>query len=369
MTDIFIPVVDQHRHPLMPTTPARARRWVKSGKATSFWQAEIFCVRLNVEPSAQHRQLTVVGVDPGSCKEGYCVLSAAHTFLNIQADARTGVQRAEQQSTRTRHTRRSRKTPCRPPRQNRHHARKKVPPSTKARWQWKLRLATFLCRLFPVAGFVVEDIKASTRPGAGGKWNTSFSPLEVGKRWFYNELHQLAPVTVRQGWETKDLRELLGFKKTSKKLAEVWHAHCVDAWVLAHSLAGGRTLPDNTRLVCIAPLVWHRRQLHRLQPERGGKRKPYGGTLSQGIKRGTLVQHPKWGKCYVGGTLNGRISLHDAHTGHRLTQTAKVTDCRVLKLLRWRTRLIPLSITMGTKKGAGVSSRRLKVDRSRRPKN
>lgn len=345
MAHTFVPVVDQHQHPLMPTTPARARRWIRSGKATGFWKGGVFCVRLLVEPSARETQPIVVGIDPGSKKEGYSVVSAAHTYLNIQADARTGVQEAEQQSTRMRRTRRYRKTPCRQPRQNRHQSRKKLPPSTKARWQWKLRLATFLCQLYPVSAFVVEDIKTMTRPGTGGRWNSTFSPLQVGKIWFYNALHKLAPVTIKQGWETKALREQLGLKKTSKKLAEVWNAHCVDAWVLAYSAVGGCTTPDNTRLVCIAPLVWHRRRLHRLQPELGGKRKPYGGTLSQGIKRGTLVRHPKWGKAYVGGTLDGKISLHEPQTGKRLTQGAKVTDCRLIKLMRWRTRLVPLSST------------------------
>ncbi len=340
---MFVSVVDRNQNPLMPTTPARARRWLTSGKATAFWQGGIFCVRLNVEPSARITQPVVVGIDPGSKKEGYSVVSAAHTYLNFQADARAGVKEAEQQSTRMRRARRSRKTPCRPPRANRHQAYKKLPPSTKARWQWKLRLATWLCRMFPITGFVVEDIKASTRPGPGGTWNTTFSPLQVGKAWFYNALSALAPVTVKQGWETKALREQVGLKKTSKKMAEVWQAHCVDAWVLAHSAVGGSTVPENTQLVCISPLVWHRRQLHRLQPERGGRRSPYGGTLSQGLRRGTLVRHPKWGKAYVGGTLDGKLSLHDPITGKRVTQTAKVTDCRLIKLVRWRTRLVPLS--------------------------
>ena len=169
--------------------------------------------------------------------------------------------------------------------------------------------------------------------------------MGVGKLWFYNALQKIAPVTIKQGWETNTLREHLGLKKTSRKLTEDWNAHCVDAWVLAHSAVGGSITPDNVRLVCIAPLVWHHRQLHRLQAERGGKRKPYGGTLSQGIKRGTLVNHPKWGNTYVGGTLDGRVSLHHPQTGKRLTQGAKVTDCRVIKLLRWRTRLVPFSPT------------------------
>jgi len=37
--------------------------------------------------------------------------------------------------------------------------------------------------------------------------------------------------------------------------------------------------------------------------------------------------------------------LHDPETGKRLTQSAKVADCRPMKLLRWKTRLVPLSPT------------------------
>ena len=301
MSHLFVPVVDQEGTPLMPTTPARARRWISSGKATGFWKGGFYCVRLNIEPSARERQPIAVGIDPGSKREGIVVASATHTYANIQAQARTGVREAERDSTRMRRTRRQRKTPCRKPRQNRKQSKRRLPPSTRARWQWKLRLASFLCQVFPVSVFVVEDIKAQTRQGKR-RWNRSFSPLQVGKQWFYEQLGKLASVQTKQGYETQALREQLGLKKTGKKLAEVWAAHCVDAWVLAYSAVGGRTSADNQRLVCIAPFTWHHRQLHRFQPERGGKRKPYGGTLSQGIKRGTLVTHPKWGKATVGGT-------------------------------------------------------------------
>jgi hypothetical protein len=286
-------------------------------------------------------------------KEGLVVASAAHTYLNLQADAVTWVKDAEAQSTRMRRARRNRKTPCRQPRSNRRQSKKKLPPSTKARWQWKLRLARFLCRLFPISVFVVEDIAARTRKGKR-RWNRSFSPLQVGKHWFYEEIRTLAPLQLLRGYETKALREQLGLKKTSKKTAEVWEAHAVDAWCLASSAVGGRRAPDNRRLICLSPLQWHRRQLHRFEPGRGGKRKSYGGTLSLGIKRGTLVRHPRWGLAYVGGTMDGRISLHDPRTGKRLTQTAKVADCRLVKLLRWRTRLLPLQ--PHSKKGAPASS-------------
>lgn len=84
---MFVPVVDQYQQPLMPTTPARARRWIQRGKATPFWKRGVYCVRLNVEPSAREVQPVAVGIDPGSKKEGYSVTSAAHTYLNLQADA------------------------------------------------------------------------------------------------------------------------------------------------------------------------------------------------------------------------------------------------------------------------------------------
>jgi RRXRR protein len=339
---MFVPVIGQDQQPLMPTTPARARKWIKSGRATPFWKGGIFCIRLNVEPATRGVQPVAVGIDPGSKREGYSVVSAAHTYVNIQAQARQGVKEAEKDSSRMRRTRRNRKTPCRQPRPNRHQSKNKLPPSTRARWQWKLRLAHFLCQLFPVSVFVVEDIKARTRGKV--RWDQSFSPLEVGKQWFYAELGQLASVQTKQGYETKALRDQLGLKKTSKKLAEIWEAHCVDSWVLASSAVGGSDSPDNTWLVCIAPFAWHHRQLHRFQPEKGGKRKPYGGTLSQGVKRGTLVEHPKWGKATVGGTTDGKLSLHHPETNKRLTQTARVADCTLITLLRWRTRLVPLTL-------------------------
>ena len=337
---MFVPVVDHQQQPLMPTTPARARRWIQSGKATPFWKRGVFCVRLNVEPSAREVQPIAVGIDPGSKKEGYSVVAAAHTYLNLQADAVNWVKDAAKQRRHMRRARRSRKTPCRQPRANRLRNTKKLPPSTKARWQWKLRLCRWLCSLYPITAFVVEDIKAITK--GKRRWDRSFSPLEVGKQWFYAELGRLAPVQTKQGWQTKELREQLGLKKTGKKTAEVWSAHCIDAWCLAYAQVGGRTAPDNTRLLCITPLQWHRRQLHRLEAAKGGRRQPYGGTLSLGLKRGTLVRHRSLGLAYVGGTMNGKLSLHALHSGKRLTQGANLADCQPIKLLRWRARLLPV---------------------------
>jgi len=236
-----------------------------------------------------------------------------------------------------RRLRRYRNTPYRKNRANRSIGG--LPPSTKARWQWKLRICRWLSRLFPIETFVVEDIKAHTR--GGRRWNCSFSPLQTGKAWFYDELKKLGHVETKQGYETKELRDEHGLKKTGRKLAEVFESHCVDAWVLANWWTGGHTKPDNTRLLCISPLRFHRRQLHKLQPRRGGVRSPYGGTRSHGFKRGSLVKHPKYGVTYVGGYSNDCISLHRITDGARLYQSARPSDCKFLTFNSWRVRILP----------------------------
>jgi hypothetical protein len=328
----YVPVVDSQQKPLMPTTPARARRWVRSGKATPFFKKGVFCVRLNQQPSDTQMQPVVVAIDPGSKREGFTVKSELHTYLNIESHAVDWVKDAVTTRRQMRRGRRNRNTPCRQNRCNRSIGR--IPPSTKARWGWKLRIAVVLAKIFPVTHFRVEDIKAHCF--GGRRWNKSFSPLQVGKKWFYDELRKLGLLRTNTGWETKKLRDAHGLKKSKNKLSEDFSAHCVDSWVMANDEVGGHTKPDNTDVMVIEPIRLHRRQLHRLQFSKGHIRKPYGGTRSEGFSRGSLVRHPKFGLCYVGGATKGRISLHDVSTGKRLTQSAKPEDTKFLSFNTWR---------------------------------
>jgi len=330
---MFVPVVDRNQKPLMPTKPSRARKWIKEGKATPFFKKGVFCVRLNVEPSNGKKQEIAVGVDPGSKKEGLTVKSKSHTYLNIQADAVTWVKRHVKTRRDMRRGRRYRNAPYRKPRFYRKG--RTLPPSTKARWQWKLRLCSWLCKMFPVSIFIVEDIKAKPKKGQR-RWNVSFSPLQHGKTWFYEELGKLAFVETKRGYETYELRENFGLKKIASKEA-AFDAHCVDSWVLANSKVGGHARPENKAVLLIIPLQFHRRQLHYLQPKKGNIRSPYGGTRSLGFKRGSLVKHSKWGLCYIGGVPQpNRISLHSLKTRKRLTQLAKPEDCKFLTYASWR---------------------------------
>jgi hypothetical protein len=328
----------------MPTTPSRARRWIKSGKATPFFKKGVFCVRLNIESSNKNTQPIAIGIDPGSKREGFTVKSRKYTYLNIQTHAVDWVKNHVEIRRNMRRARRFRKTPCRQNRRNRLANKVKLPPSTKARWQWKLRICKWLASLFPLSVFVVEDIKAKTWKGAC-KYNVMFSPLEVGKQWFYSELRQLANLETRSGFDTYQTRQELGLKKSKNKLSNKFDAHCVDSWALANWYVEGHAKPDNTSLIEIIPLEFHRRQLHRLQHAAGHIRSRYGGTMSAGLKRGSVVRHPKYGFSYVGGWQESPtkkdpdrkiISLHSLDTGKRLCQNALPADCKFLSYNSWR---------------------------------
>lgn len=329
---MFVPVVDTNQKPLMPTTPSRARRWVKSGKATPFWKKGIFCVRLNDEPRGRVVQPIAVGIDPGSKREGFTVKSRSHTFLNIQTSTVDWVSKAIELRRGLRQSRRFRHTPYRQHRLNR--SRNGLPASVRARWDWKLRIVCWLIRMFPVTDIVVEDTKAKYT--GCRKWDTTFAPLQCGKTWFYNHLRQIANLTLKNGFDTKLMRASLGLKKSRRKLLDSFAAHCVDSWILANSAVGGHTTPDNTTILVLVPIRLHRRQLHVTNPTKGGIRKRYGGTRSLGFKKGSLIKHPKYGLAYVGGHKNGRITLQSLTTGQRLCRNAKPCECRFLAYNSWR---------------------------------
>ena len=104
-----------------------------------------------------------------------------------------------------------------------------------------------------------------------------------------------------------------------------WDAHCVDSWVLASSQM--KVIPSiDKKMLYIRPMQFHRRQLHVFQPTKGGVRRAYGSTRSLGFRRGSIVNHKKFGICTVGGTSKNKISLHSLQTGIRLTQKASISD-------------------------------------------
>ncbi len=350
-----IPVVDTRGMALMPCTPAKARHLFKSGKAKPKRnKLGLFYVQLAYEQKPDNQPL-VVGVDPGSKFEGYSIVGTKDTVLNLMAEAPDHVKDAVETRRTMRRVRRYRKW-RRPKRfENRLGGKKRIPPSTRSRWEAKARIIAQLLKIIPLTDVVVEDVCAELRKGKGGKWNRAFSPVQVGKEHLYKLLTKMGlTLHLCRGHQTKELREKYGLKKTKSKSKQDFSSHAVDGWVMAASISGAEQ-PTCTRLWYIVGAQLHRRQIHRLQASKGGERKPYGGTRSLGLKRGTVLKHAKYGLCTVGGFDRKRstISLHNYRTNKRLTQGAKVKDCRVLTWGAFRSWLVGKSPRQ--KKGKGTT--------------
>ena len=335
---MYVPVKSISDKQLMPTTPPVARHLIKSGKATPYWSNGIFSIRLNYD-TTDYTQDIVVGVDPGSKKEGFTVKSAAHTYLNVQADAHSGVGKKVAKRRELRRGRRSRKCPNRKNRTNRLSNSARIPAGTRARWDWKLRILDWFSKLYPVTHVCIEDIKARTIARAK-RWNTSFSPLEVGKQWFYSEIRNRWQLLTLQGWQTKEIRDRLGLKKSAQKLSETFEAHCVDSWCLAYHTVGGDSIPENTDIFCITPIPIKRRCLHREQESKGRQRNRYGGTLlGNGLIKNALIKHVKYGLTrLVGVNAKGLFSIYNLEGNKRLTTSAKRNSFKILTRLNFNYR-------------------------------
>jgi RRXRR protein len=324
-----VPVVDARGVPLMPCTPAKARHLLKEGKACAKWsRLGLFHLQLfQVEQPAN--QPIVVGIDPGSRFEGYSVVGTRDTIVNLMSEAPTHVKQAIAVRRRMRRARRFRKwrRPCRT--HNRLARRRLLPPSTRSRWEAKARVVRQLQRILPLTDAVVEEIRAPWRRGHGGRWNSAFGPLQIGKRHLYAQLEMMGlQVHLRRGWETSALRERFGLRKAKSKSQPRFSSHAVDAWAMAADVSGAErpTCTSVRYLVCVR---LHRRQLHALQPMKGGVRRPYGGTRSLGMKRGTLVEHSRHGLCAIGGAdlKRGTVSLHEYRSNRRLTRRGRLGVC------------------------------------------
>lgn len=318
----------------MPCTEKRARKLLEKGRAKPYWCKGIFCIILQEEPKSTYKQDVCIGIDPGSKFNGYSIKSEAHTFLNLQVGSVTTVKSKMEERSMLRRCRRQRNTPYRKHRLNR-SVKDRLPPSIKARWQQHLNIIKWMRKLYNINLVSLEDIKAKPRKNAI-KWNKQFSPLEVGKNWFSNEIYELGLKLYKyQGFDTYRMRQEYGFKKNTNKSKKDFYTHAMDAWCLANEVIGGHTNIDNERTIYLKPIMFHRRKLHEILPKKNGFRRNYGSTMSLGLKRGTLVNHPKYKLSYIGGTDGKRVSLHNIHTGERLCQNAKKEDLKVLTKINY----------------------------------
>jgi hypothetical protein len=305
----------------MPCHPARARQLLKRNKVKKQFTNGICYLKL-IKRNIGDIQEISCGIDSGSKREAITVKSKNKTFINILVDARTGVKESLEIRRNMRRARRFRKTPCRKDKYNRKRNKSFIPPSTKSRYDSKLRIIKILKKIYPISIYVVEDIKAKSKEGKRN-WNKNFSPLEVGKKYFYNIIKTYGELILKEGWETFNKRTKLGLEKTKNKLDKIFSAHNVDSWVLANFPFDIQTYPENIDIYYFQQIGLRRRSLHMLQFAKGGIRRINGGTVSLGIPKGTVVRAKIKNKnrlCYIGGNMDGKLSGHDLKIGKRLSQ-------------------------------------------------
>jgi len=338
-----IPVVDKDNTPLMPTTPARARKWIESGKAVKRWSdCGQFYVQLAVEPSGRDTQSIAIGIDPGKKYSGIGVQSAkftlytAHLVLPFQTVRdRMDSRRLMRRGRRGRRINRKVVFTKRAHRQKRFSNRRqcKLVPSIRANRQLELRIVSELCQLYPVAEIRYEYVQADVDLTSGRKKARSgkgFSAVMVGQKWMLEQLKQFAPVITIYGYQTSSTRKHLGLTKhKSDKSKAEFNTHAVDGVSIAAShfvefrqyhkhgedgadWVGFVNITDAPFFVVRRP-PYSRRQLHLMVPAKGGLRRKYGGsTTRHNARKGDLVNSPK-GIGYVSGDTEKQISVSDAN--------------------------------------------------------
>jgi hypothetical protein len=351
---IRVPVLSPLGEPLMPTSSARARKWIESGKAKPVWNdLNIFCVQLLQEPSGTETQKIVAALDPGKLFSGIATVSSkavlftAHVVLPFKrVIARKQAQKILRRAKRGRRINRNVSFTQRSHRQKRFDNRRgnKLPPSVRANRQLELRIVRELVKLFPITEIVYEYVKA--------QGNKGFSPVMVGQKWMLKQLSDIAFTSTLEGWKTSILRKQLKLEKNKddKSVQDVI-THANDAIALAasrfiqyeafhtanshgHHWVGSVKLTNSPFKVIARPQLY-RRQLHFENPNKGGTRKRKGGTVTPfGFRSGDLVQATKGKitiKGYIGGysEVNKVISVYD-HNWKRYGQF-KVSKTNLLK--------------------------------------
>jgi len=183
-------VLNKYGQPLMPCSPAKARRLLRDKKAKVVG-GPIFTIKL-VHGSSGYKQDVVAGMDTGSKVVGTAAVAngktvyLAETFLRGQE-----IKKKMEQRRMYRRTRRGRKTRYRMPRfLNRSASTRKerLPPSVKHKLESHLREKKNIESILPVSSWRVEtasfDIHKISDPSISKKHTTAYQ--QGAKKDFYN---------------------------------------------------------------------------------------------------------------------------------------------------------------------------------------
>jgi hypothetical protein len=148
-------VLSRSGKPLMPTTPRRARIFLKTRRARVVTR-EPFTIQLRFETTT-HTQPVTVGVDTGSQTVGLAATANKQVVFQAEMRLRTDISGKLTQRRQYRRTRRSRKTRYRPARwANRRRPSGWLPPSLQARADATVKAVRFVASALPVVQINME---------------------------------------------------------------------------------------------------------------------------------------------------------------------------------------------------------------------
>jgi len=293
-----VPVVSVEGKPLMPTTPAKARKMIRDGVAVGrFNKLGMFYVQMLI-PVGDKTQDVSLAVDPGSKYDGYAVGTSKSVILKGMAKMPSKVAEKIKHRRQMRRFRRYRKTWRRAERfDNRKHGDYWIAPSQLARVSFRLKIIKELCKIFPIMRIVVEDVAYNHYVKRGGKY---FSTVELGKTMLYKEVESMGELVLFNGWQTAGAREKYNIKKTKKKDAVVPESHANDAVAMLCEIYG-KNIDGKAPFWYWARPELVRRSLHRDNFQKGGIRPRFGGTSNGNfLRKGDYVEAEKAGKVYRG---------------------------------------------------------------------
>jgi RRXRR protein len=359
----------------MPTTPARARKWIKEGIAIGKRnKVGVFYVQLLREPSGYETQKIVVGTDRGKAFTGIAFQSKLATIALFHAclpgfykSKKTGKDRQSvtgkmAKRTELRRSRRGQRINRKMVFKLRNHRQKrfsnrrqnKLPPSVKANREMELRILAEMSRIVPLS-----EIRDEACGGNSFMNGFGITPVLVGQEWFRAEASKLALLKEIDSLDTGKYRTQLGLVKDKKdKSKQTPETHANDAIALAstafiqykefhtakshgHHWVGECAVTPSPFIVITRPKLF-RRKLHQENYSKGGILKRQGGTITPfGFRSGDYVQTSRNGEVirgWVGGFTNSgktkNISIYD-HNWSRIGQF----NPNNVKLIKRSTRL------------------------------